>query len=55
MFASWFDQRRDLSALQSLLADGRADAIADSVIGPAYIGAAALIHDVLGLEPARTR
>ena len=51
MFASWFDQRRDLSALQSLLADGRADAIADSVIGPAYIGAAALIHDVLGLSP----
>jgi hypothetical protein len=50
MFASWFDQRRDLSALQSLLADGRADAIADSVIGPAYIGAAALIHEVFGLS-----
>ena len=50
MFATWFDQRRDLGALQQLLADGRADAIADSVIGPAYIGAAALIHDVLGLS-----
>ncbi|MGH3128561.1 MAG: hypothetical protein ACRDPX_11625, partial [Gaiellaceae bacterium] len=50
MFATWFDQRRDLAALQQLLADGRADAIADSVIGPAYIGAAALIHDVLGLS-----
>jgi hypothetical protein len=51
MFASWFDQQRDLEALRSLLADGRADAIADSVIGPAYIGAAALVHDVFGLSP----
>ncbi len=51
MFESWFDQQRDLDALRSLLADGRADAIADSVIGPAYIGAAALIHDVVGLSP----
>ena len=41
MFDSWFDQQRDLDALQSLLATGRADAIADSVIGPGYIGAAA--------------
>ena len=30
MFDSWFDQQRDLEALRSLLADGRADAIADS-------------------------
>ena len=51
MFDSWFDQQRDLDALQSLLATGRADAIADSVIGPAYIGAAALIHQVFGLSP----
>ena len=51
MFESWFDQGRDLEALRSLLADGRADAIADSVIGPAYIGAAALVHDVFGLSP----
>jgi hypothetical protein len=51
MFESWFDQRRDLGALQSLLADGHADAIADSVIGPAYIGAAAAIHKVFGLGP----
>jgi hypothetical protein len=51
MFSSWFDQRRDLGALRSLLADGRADAIADSVIGPAYIGAAALVHEVTGLSP----
>ena len=50
MFESWFDQRRDLAALQSLLADGRADAIADSVIGPAYIGAAALLHELFGLS-----
>lgn len=49
MFDSWFDQQRDLEALRSLLADGRADAIADSVIGPAYIGAAALLHEVFGL------
>jgi len=51
MFDSWFDQQRDLEALRSLLADGRADAIADSVIGPAYIGAAALVHGVFGLSP----
>ena len=51
MFDSWFDQGRDLEAVRSLLADGRADAIADSVIGPAYIGAAALIHDLFGLSP----
>ena len=51
MFESWFDQQRDLEALQSVLAVGQADAIADSVIGPAYIAAAALVHDVLGLSP----
>lgn len=51
MFESWFDQQRDLEALRSVLANGRADAIADSVIGPAYIGAAALLHDVFGLSP----
>lgn len=51
MFESWFDQQRDLEALRSLLADGRADAIADSVVGPAYIGAAALLHEVVGLSP----
>ena len=50
MFESWFDQQRDLEALRSLLADGRADAIADSVIGPAYIGAAAVVHGVFGLS-----
>jgi hypothetical protein len=50
MFDSWFDQARDLEALTSVLADGRADAIADSVIGPAYIAAAATLHWVLGLE-----
>jgi hypothetical protein len=49
MFESWFDQRRDLEALRSVLADGRADAIADSVIGPAYIAAAAAVHWVVGL------
>jgi len=51
MFDSWFDQQRDLEALRSVLADGRADAIADNVIGPAYIAAAALLHSVLGLSP----
>jgi hypothetical protein len=50
MFDSWFDQARDLEALTSVLAEGRADAIADSVIGPAYIAAAATLHWVLGLE-----
>lgn len=51
MFESWFDQKRDLEALRALLADGRADAIARDGIGPAYVGSAALIHDVLGLSP----
>jgi hypothetical protein len=49
MFESWFDQQRDLEALRSVLADGRADAIADDVIGPAYIAAAAAVHWVTGL------
>lgn len=51
MFDSWFDQKRDLEALRSVLADGHADAIADNVIGPAYIAVAAVLHDVLGLSP----
>jgi hypothetical protein len=51
MFDSWFDQQRDLEALRSVLAEGRADAIADNVIGPAYIAVAALLHDLLGLSP----
>ena len=50
MFDSWFDQRRDFEAVRLLLAEGRADAIADSLIGPAYIGAAALVHELLGLN-----
>ena len=51
MFDSWFDQERDLEALRSVLADGRADAIADNLIGPAYIAAAALLHGALRLSP----
>jgi hypothetical protein len=51
MFGSWFDQKRDLAALRSVIADGHAQAIADNGIGPAYIGLAAIVHDVLGLSP----
>jgi hypothetical protein len=51
MFDSWFDQQRDLEALRSVLADGRADAIADNLIGPAYIASAAAVHWVFGLSP----
>ena len=51
MFDSWFDQERDLEALRSVLANGHADSIADNVIGPAYIAAAALLHTVFGLSP----
>jgi hypothetical protein len=51
MFDSWFDQRRDLEALRSLIATGHAEAIASNGIGPAYIGLAALVHDVLRLSP----
>ena len=51
MFESWFDQKRDLRALQSLLADGRAEAIVNDGIGPAYIGAAAVVHYVTRLGP----
>ena len=50
MFDTWFDQGRDLEALTSVLADGRADAIADNLIGPGYIAAAAALHWVLGLD-----
>jgi len=51
MFDSWFDQQRDLEALRSLIANGHAEAIASNGIGPAYIGLAALVHDVLRLSP----
>ena len=51
MFGSWFDQKRDLAALRSVIADGHAQAIVDNGIGPAYIGLAAIVHDVLGLSP----
>jgi hypothetical protein len=51
MFDSWFDQRRDLEALRSLIARGHAEAIASNGIGPAYIGLAALVHDVLRFSP----
>lgn len=46
-----FDQTRDLEALRSVLADGRADAITDNLIGPAYIATAALVHFVTSLTP----
>ena len=46
-----FDQSRDLEALRSVLADGHADAIADNLIGPAYIATAAAIHTVARLSP----
>jgi hypothetical protein len=51
MFESWFDQQRDLEALSSVLADGKAEAIAESLIGPAYIASAAVVHWVFGLSP----
>ena len=51
MFRSWFDQKRDLAALRSVIDVGHAEAIAQNGIGPAYIGVAALIHDVLRLGP----
>lgn len=50
MFDSWFDQKRDLSALRGVLADGRAVEIASDGIGPAYIAAAAVIHDLTNLD-----
>jgi hypothetical protein len=46
-----FDQSRDLEALRSVLADGRADAIAENLIGPGYIATAAALHWVTGLSP----
>ena len=46
-----FDQARDLEALRSVLENGSAAAIADNLIGPAYIATAALIHWVSGLSP----
>ena len=50
MFDSWLDQKRDLSALREVLADGRAAAIAADGIGPAYIAAAAGLHHLTGLD-----
>jgi hypothetical protein len=51
MFASWFDQKRDLAALRSVIAVGHADAIAQNGIGPAYIAAARVLHEILRLSP----
>ena len=51
MFASWFDQKRDLAALRSVISVGHADAIAQNGIGPAYIAAARVIHEILRLSP----
>jgi hypothetical protein len=50
-FKTSFDQSRDLEALRSVLADGHADAIAENLIGPAYIATAAAIHTVARLSP----
>ena len=46
-----FDQSRDLDALRSVLAEGRADAIAENLIGPGYIATAAALHWIAGLSP----
>lgn len=51
MFRSWFDQRRDLAALRSVLTDGHADAIAGNLIGPSYIAAARFLHATVRLSP----
>ena len=51
MFASWFDQKRDLAALRSVISVGHADAIAQNGIGPAYIAAARVLHETLRLSP----
>ena len=51
MFASWLDQKRDLAALRSVISVGHADAIAHNGIGPAYIAAARIVHEVLRLSP----
>lgn len=51
MFGSWLDQKRDLAALRGVIHHGHAQAIADNGIGPAYIAAAAVVHDVLRLSP----
>ncbi|HXG76309.1 MAG TPA: hypothetical protein VNJ53_07040 [Gaiellaceae bacterium] len=51
MFESWFDQRRDLDAVRSLIETGSAAAIDENLIGPAYIAGAALLHFVFGLSP----
>ena len=51
MFASWFDQKRDLAALRSVISVGHADAIAHNGIGPAYIAAARIVHETLRLSP----
>lgn len=51
MLRQWADQVRDLEALKSLLADGHSATIAANAIGPAYIGAAAALHWILGTSP----
>ena len=49
-FQSWADQARDLRALESLLAEGHAAEIISNAVGPAYIGTAALVHEVLRID-----
>jgi hypothetical protein len=50
-FQGWFDQRRDLGALESVIATGRADAVAESGVGPAYIAVATWIHSAVRVVP----
>lgn len=50
-FAGWHDQALYLDALRSVLEHGRADAIDDDIVGPAYIALGVLLHAVAGLSP----
>jgi hypothetical protein len=51
MFRSWYDQRLYLTSLRETLTMGHSAAVSDNIVGPAYIAAARLVHEVIRLTP----
>jgi hypothetical protein len=51
MFESWHDQRKFLEALNAVVLEGSADDLRANILGPAYIGFAAVLHVATGMSP----
>jgi len=51
MFRSWYDQRLYLTTLRETLSTGHSAAVSHNIVGPAYIAAARLVHEVIRVTP----